>query len=105
VNRRENRGSARTGMERAAGIRRRARVGLGVSLLALAGCNVAPSQSMFGAYFPTWMLCALAGLVCAVAVHFILAFAGIEKFVPAPLIVDIAFAVFFGFAFWLLWLG
>ncbi len=86
-------------------MRRRPRIELGISLFALARCGVAPSQPLFGAYFPTWMLCALAGIACAVVVHFVLAFAGIEKFVPAPLIVDIAFAVFFGLAFWLAWLG
>jgi hypothetical protein len=76
-----------------------------MSLLALAGCSAAPSQTIFGAYFPSWMLCALAGIAGAIVVHVGLGAAGIGKAVPAPLVVDLAFAVFFAFAIWLAWLG
>lgn len=51
------------------------------------------------------MVCALAGIAGAIVVHLGLGAAGIGKAVPAPLVVDLAFAVLFAFAIWLAWLG
>jgi hypothetical protein len=92
-------------MGRGGGIRYRIRIALGISPLALAGCNGAPSQTIFGSYFPSWMLCALAGIAGAIVVRAGLGAAGIDKVLPAPLIVYLAFAVFFAYALWLAWLS
>ena len=94
----------RPAAEHEAGVRRRPRIELGISLFALARCGVAPSQPLLGPIFRLgrrvrwWGSLARSWCISS-------AFAGIEKFVPAPLIADIAFAVFFGVAFWLAWLG
>ncbi|MDB5394849.1 MAG: hypothetical protein JWM91_2355 [Rhodospirillales bacterium] len=71
----------------------------------LGGCSGAPSQNILGSYFPSWMICALVGIGLAVLARQGLAFAGVDKFIPVPLLVYLAFAVFFSFATWLVWLG
>jgi YtcA family len=74
-------------------------------LLLLGGCSGAPSQNILGSYFPSWMICALVGIGLAVMARQGLALAGVDKFIPVPLLVYLAFAVFFSFATWLVWLG
>ena len=71
----------------------------------LSGCNAAPTQSILGSFFPSWMICALAGIAGAVAVHLILSAIGVERAVPAPLLVNLATTVAIAFAVWLLWLN
>ena len=71
----------------------------------LGGCSDAPSQNVLGSYFPSWMICALIGIVLAAATQRGLAAAGLKEAVPVPLLVYLAFAVFFAFAAWLVWLG
>ena len=71
----------------------------------LSGCNAAPTQSILGSFFPSWMICALAGIAGAVAVRLILSAIGVERAVPAPLLVHLATAVAIAFAVWLLWLN
>lgn len=70
----------------------------------LSGCNAAPTQSILGSFFPSWMICALAGIAGAVVVRLVLSAAGIERAVPAPLLVHLAMAIAIAFAVWLLWL-
>ncbi|HMA52702.1 MAG TPA: YtcA family lipoprotein [Magnetospirillaceae bacterium] len=83
----------------------RSRVPAYVLLLAggLAGCNAAPTQSILGSFFPSWMICALAGIAGSVAVRLILSAIRIERSVPAPLLVHLAMAAAISFAVWLLW--
>jgi hypothetical protein len=71
---------------------------------ALAGCSSAPSQNILGSYFPSWMLCALAGVGITIVLRQILVAAGLDKALPAPLLVYLAFTVAFAFATWLIWL-
>jgi len=82
----------------------RAPCGAAVALTGLAGCTAAPSQNILGSYFPTWMICALAGSGAAVVVRQLLIAVGIDKTLPVPVIVYLALAVAFAFAIWLLWL-
>ena len=74
-------------------------------LLGLSGCSPAPSQNILGSYFPSWMLCALAGLGMTVVVRQVFVLVGIDKSLPVPLVVYLALAVAFAFATWLAWLG
>jgi hypothetical protein len=85
-------------------IMRRAAV-TGVALMLLGGCSEAPSQNILGSYFPSWMICALAGILLAVLTYRGLSLAGIDKVIPAPMLVYLAFATLFAFATWLVWLG
>jgi hypothetical protein len=73
--------------------------------MGLAGCTGAPSENILGSYFPSWMLCVLAGIGAAILVRQGLVAVGIDKALPAPLLVYLAFTVFFAFAIWLAWLG
>jgi hypothetical protein len=78
---------------------------IGVVSIPLASCSGAPGQNILGSYFPSWMLCALAGLGAAIVLRLGLIAAGIDKILPAPLLVYLALAVFFAFAAWLVWLA
>jgi hypothetical protein len=71
---------------------------------ALAGCSGAPSQNILGSYFPSWMICALIGLVVTIVVRQIFVVAGIDRTLPAPLLVYLAIATAAAFAMWLIWL-
>jgi hypothetical protein len=73
--------------------------------IGLAGCSNAPAQNILGSFFPSWMLCVLAGIAAAVLVRQVFAVVGIDKALPAPLLVYLALTVFFAFAVWLAWLG
>jgi len=75
-----------------------------LGLAALASCSAAPSQNILGSYFPSWMLCALAGVGITIVLRQILVAAGLDKALPAPLLVYLAFTVAFAFATWLIWL-
>jgi hypothetical protein len=50
------------------------------------------------------MICALAGLGATVVVRQFLVATGIDKTLPAPLVVYLALTVAFTFATWLVWL-
>jgi hypothetical protein len=82
----------------------RALWGSAVSLTGLVGCSSAPSQNILGSYFPSWMICALAGLGATVVVRQFLVATGLDKTLPAPLVVYLALTVAFAFATWLVWL-
>ena len=72
---------------------------LGLSACGLRG---APSYSIFGAFFPAWLLCAGIGLVGSVVLRVLVIALGFEEALPWPLLVYLAFAT--GVALWL-WLG
>ena len=73
--------------------------------LPVAGCNYAPTMDLFGSYFPAWMLCAAIGIVAAVIIRQVLAVAGINDYVVAPLLTYAALAVSATLLTWLLWFG
>ena len=78
---------------------------IGCSFLFLTGCSSAPSRNILGSYFPSWMICALIGLVATVAVHAILAKTGVDAVLPMPIVVYLAIATAISLAVWLLWLA
>lgn len=79
-------------------------VWVALSAGALVGCSDAPSQAILGSYFPSWMICALIGIAGAVLVRLLLVAIGLDKALPAPLVVYLALTTGFAFAAWLLWL-
>jgi hypothetical protein len=74
---------------------------IAVAYLALTGCSLrgAPSYSIFGAFFPAWLVCAAIGLAGSVALRGLVIASGIEEAIPFKLLVYIAFAA--GVAVWL----
>ena len=73
--------------------------------LPVAACNYAPTMDLFGSYFPAWMLCAAVGIVAAIIIRQILAVAGINDYVIAPLLTYAALAVSATLLAWLVWFG
>ncbi len=62
-------------------------------------------MDLLGSYFPAWMLCAVIGIVVSVIIRQILAVAGINDYVVAPLLTYAALAVSATLLAWLLWFG
>lgn len=75
--------------------------------LPLAGCLQAgaPAIPLFGAYFPSWLLCAFIGILGAVLVRLVFIRAGIDDALPIRLPVYICIAAAIGFAVSLLGFG
>lgn len=86
-------------------VRRRLGITTALAFVTLTDCKGAPSQNVLGSYFPSWMLCVFAGVGAAVIIRQGLVLAGIDKVLPAPLVVYLAFTVLFAFAAWIAWLG
>jgi hypothetical protein len=77
----------------------------GALIVILTGCDGSPSRNILGSYFPSWMVCALAGLVLALVARAVLKATGVLEELPAPLVVLLAFGCVVTFGLWLLWLA
>ena len=71
----------------------------------VAGCDGAPSRNILGSYFPSWMVCALVGIVLALVARAVLKVTGLLQELPAPLVVLLALGCAVNFAMWLVWLA
>jgi hypothetical protein len=83
----------------------RGRTLLLVTLVTLGGCNGAPSRNILGSYFPSWMVCALAGIAVAGIARAVFKATGILQELPAPFVVLVSIGCAATFALWLVWLG
>jgi len=65
----------------------------------LGGCVSAgaPAIPFFGAYFPSWLLCALLGILGAVVIRLVFIRTGIDDALPARLPVYLCIAAALGF--------
>lgn len=72
----------------------------------LSGCSggTAPTLSLFGAYFPIWILCAIVGVMVAAGTRLLLVVTGLSEVVPAQLLVCAAVGLMASCLTWL-WLG
>ena len=75
------------------------------ALMSLGGCNGAPSRNILGSYFPSWMVCALAGIAVAGISRAILKSTGLLQELPVPFVVILAIGCAATFALWLVWLA
>ncbi|AFQ49941.1 hypothetical protein GEM_3550 [Burkholderia cepacia GG4] len=76
-------------------------VSIAASLL-LAGCATAPSVAVFGAAFPDWLFCIVAGVLGTAIVHVVLGKRG-KRALLAPLAISYpALATALALAVWLL---
>jgi Na+/phosphate symporter len=75
------------------------------SLFLLNGCHSSPSQDILGSYFPSWMLCAVIGIVLTVIIHIVLVKTGIDEFIPVKLLVYLGLIIALTFLIWLIWFG
>jgi len=74
-------------------------------MLTVSGCSRSPTMDLFGSFFPAWMLCAVIGIVATIVVRQILAIAGINQYVIAPLLTYTGLALSGTLIIWLLWFG
>ena len=75
------------------------------SSTALTGCGSSLTLNILGSYFPTWMLCAIAGVIFAVVSQRLLAYCDIDRQLPVRALVYLSLAAAFAFALWLVWLS
>lgn len=76
-----------------------ARLLVGLAMIGLGGCvaQTGPSLAFFGAYFPSWLACALAGIVGAVLLRAVFIAVGIDDALPLRLLVYVSIAATLGF--------
>lgn len=74
--------------------------------LGLAGCarGGAPTFTMFGSYFPAWLLCGVLGVLAGIAVRVALLVSGVSPAIPAQLLLCSAAGLIVACLLWL-WLG
>jgi len=70
--------------------------------VALGGCERVPSINVLGAYFPSWMLCILVGVVLTIVSRRVFAAAGLEPRIGLGGLVYPALALLFTLATWLI---
>lgn len=73
--------------------------------MAMTACSASPSRNILGSYFPTWMVCALLGIVFVIAIRAVLLKTGIDAVLPAPVVVYLCMWTAATLAIWLVWLG
>ena len=83
---------------------RTVRIGLSlVTCTLLGGCGLsgAPSFSLFGAFFPAWLLCAVFGILCAILARVVFIGTGLADVLPFQLLVCTSIGLIFGAVTWL----
>jgi len=71
-------------------------------LLALSGCGRAPSFSILGSYFPSWLLCLIAGIILTACVYWLLDRLQLAKEIVWTIVVYPCMVAFFAFTLWLI---
>ncbi len=71
----------------------------------LAGCSTAPSQNIFGSFFPSWLLCGVLGITAAVIMRQVLRLVGLGDDLWLPFLSYPAMALAVTFGIWLIWFG
>jgi hypothetical protein len=73
----------------------------------LGGCSTggAPSFTLFGAFFPAWLLCGIVGIVGAVVARVAFVGSGLANALPYQLAVCTAIGVITGLLVWLIGFG
>lgn len=62
-------------------------------------------RNILGSYFPSWMVCALVGIVVALVARAVLKATGLLEELPAPLLVLLGIGCAVDFGMWLVWLA
>lgn len=80
-------------------------VAVAISACLLNACSASPSRNILGSYFPSWMLCALLGIVGTIVIRVILIKTGVDAVLPAPVLVYLCFWIAVTLVIWLVWLA
>lgn len=80
------------------------RMHIAISILLLSGCvaHQAPTFTVLGSYFPSWMACAFIGLGVTIGIRLILIRSGIDDVLPARLLLYTCLALAVAFLYSLL---
>ena len=74
-----------------------------LSLLTLvAGCQRAPTFSIFGSFFPAWLFCIIAGILLAWGAQWFFSRLEIDKHIKPAILVYPCMAAFCAFILWLI---
>jgi hypothetical protein len=68
---------------------------------AIAAPPAPPMQTIMGSFFPSWILCAVAGVIGMVAVRQVLVLLHVHENLPVPLLTYLAVALIIACAVWL----
>ncbi len=68
-------------------------------------CAGAPSVAVAGAYFPAWLVCALAGVAGTIVARVAMVMTGLAHSLPLQLVVCGSIGTLCGMALWWLWAG
>ncbi|KAA8391036.1 hypothetical protein FOH24_02655 [Acetobacter tropicalis] len=73
----------------------------------LSGCTAqgAPSFSIFGAYFPDWMLCGIIGVAVAVGLRVLFLVSGIDSILSLRLFTYVSLGIIAALLVWLVGFG
>lgn len=80
-------------------------VSVGAMAATISACSASPSRNILGAYFPSWMICAAAGVAGALIARTVLSSTGLLEEIPAPAVVLMVLAVAVTLGIWLVWLA
>jgi hypothetical protein len=80
---------------------------LALDCISLTACSAggAPSFTLFGAFFPAWLLCGLIGVAGAGAVRATFVATGLSNVIPRQLLVCSAAGTIAATLTWLVWFG
>ena len=70
--------------------------------LFLAGCSHAPEYSIFGSFFPAWILCSAGGVLLATIARALILRTAFAQHLAAPVLLFLSMAIFFACMLWLL---
>ena len=74
-------------------------------LLTLSSCTTSPAQNIVGSFFPSWLLCAVLGVIVATALRQVLLLADLDSRLILPLLTYAAIAGAATLAIWLACFG
>jgi hypothetical protein len=69
---------------------------------ALTGCSRAPTFNILGSFFPSWLICLVAGILLAAMANRIFARFALDKEILWPVVIYPCLALFFACALWLI---
>jgi hypothetical protein len=69
--------------------------------LALAGCGRAPTFDILGSFFPSWLVCMIAGVVLATLARWVFLRLSIDSHIVWPVVVYPSLALLFACMLWL----
>src|SRR5215471_3554425 len=84
------------------GLRIAAMAACAASVVFATACSRAPSFSILGSFFPSWILCGVIGIVLAVAVRILFVRLNFERELSPLIVFYPCLAALFTFSIWLL---